>query len=297
MDGLLVIDKPAGPTSHDVVDVVRRLIGTRRVGHVGTLDPAATGVLLIVIGKATRLARFFSSDRKEYVATLLLGTRTNTFDLEGEVIESRPVSVTPDDIAQGLGRMIGTFSQSPPPFSAKKVGGRRAHRLARAGAAVSPRPVEVTIFELDLLELTLPVIVVRLVSSAGFYVRALAEELGQRLGTGACLKALRRTRSGRFRIEDAVALDRLTKTPQDAARRTIPLADLLPELPGVPLTPDGVRRVSLGQAIGPAHTGSPVHQFAGSPVLVRLLTPEGALLAVAERRGTSDLLHPSVVLV
>jgi tRNA pseudouridine55 synthase len=293
-DGLLVIDKPSGPTSHDVVDIVRRLTGTRRVGHVGTLDPAATGVLPLVIGKATRLARFLSGDRKEYVATLLLGTRTNTFDLEGDLIESRVVSVTPDEVARGLVSMIGTFPQRPPPFSAKKVGGARAYRLARAGAAVAPRPVEVSVFELEILEIALPVIVVRLVSSAGFYVRALAEDLGLGLGTGACLKALRRTRSGRFTAADAVALDRLTAAPDEARHRTIAMADLLPELPGVALTPDGVRRVSLGQDVGPADMLTPATVAAPR---MRLLTPDGALLAVAERQDESGLLHPSVVLV
>ncbi|MBI1873794.1 MAG: tRNA pseudouridine(55) synthase TruB [Acidobacteria bacterium] len=294
MDGVLVIDKPPGPTSHDVVDIVRRLVGMRRVGHVGTLDPAATGVLPLVIGKATRLARFLAGDRKEYVATLLLGTRTKTFDLEGEVTESRAVRVTPDQVARGVGSMIGTFFQSPPPFSAKKVGGARAYRLARAGAAVAPPPVEVSLFECELLDLTPPVIIVRLVSSAGFYVRALAEDLGQRLGTGACLQALRRTRSGRFLIDTAVPLDHVIAAPEDAARRVIAMADLLPELPGVPLTSEGIRRVSLGQDIGPGDMLAPTGVLAAR---VRLLTPDGMLVAVAERRPASGFLHPSVVLI
>ncbi|MBI4475723.1 MAG: tRNA pseudouridine(55) synthase TruB [Acidobacteria bacterium] len=292
MDGLLVVDKPVGPTSHDVVDIVRRLLETRRVGHVGTLDPSASGVLPLVIGKATRLARFFTGDRKEYVATILLGTRTDTFDLEGAVVEIRPVRVHAADLTRTMAAMVGRFAQQPPPFSAKKIGGTRAYRLARAGIVVAPTPVGVTLFEVELLETALPLIIVRLVTSGGFYVRAFADDLGQRLCCGACVKTLRRTRSGPFTLADGCSLAHLVETPGAAERHLVPMGKLLPDLPGVTLTAEGVRRATAGREVGPADLLAPVEL--GDRM--RLLSEDGTLVAVAER-GASGLLHPSIVLV
>lgn len=305
MDGVLVIDKPAGPTSHDVVASVRRVLagceaagarsrpGRLRVGHTGTLDPLATGVLPLVIGKATRLARFFGTDRKEYVATIMLGFRTDTFDLEGEVLERRDVTVSPDEVAAAVLTYPRVLLQQPPAFSAKKIAGRRAYRLARTGERPTPHRVQVAIEDLEICEMALPKVTVRLVVSAGFYVRSFAEDLGQRLGTGGCLERLRRTRSGTFTEGEAVPLATLLREPQAATRRVVPLARLLPDLPSVVLTPEGLRRVRAGQDIGPSDGVMLGTAAAGR---LRLVDQDGQLVAIAERVPDTEVLHPALVL-
>ena len=216
IEGVLVVDKPKGMTSHDVVAVVRRILKERRVGHTGTLDPLATGVLPLVIGRATRLARFLSAERKRYEATIALGVETDTFDAEGSAAGGarfeNPAAPLPDEAAvrAALQRFVGTFSQVPPAYSAKKVGGVAAHRLARRGAAVDDLPaVEVTVHDLLVTDYREPTVQVTLEVSSGFYVRSLAHDLGRALGCGAHLAALRRTACGEFDLSSAVPLDGL----------------------------------------------------------------------------------------
>jgi tRNA pseudouridine55 synthase len=304
VDGVLVIDKPLGPTSHDVVALVRRAIGVRRVGHVGTLDPLATGVLPLVVGRATRLAQFLSASDKEYVADIAIGVVSETFDAEGPLT---PYGVAADD-ASGAGaesagnaaaleavlaEFRGSYLQLPPPHSAKKVGGTPAYRLARSRKPVELRRVPVTVHALEALAVEQDVLRLRIVCSAGFYVRRLAHDLGQRLGRGAYLAALRRTRVGTFDEAGAVRLDTLVADDFDAAAHMVPVDRLLPDLPAVVLSGEGVRRVSHGNTVGPGHLAGTPHV---SSVPVRLLDASGALLAIAEARP-GGLLHPTIVLV
>jgi tRNA pseudouridine55 synthase len=293
MNGVLVVDKPSGPTSHDVVGRVRRALGTRRVGHTGTLDPLATGVLPLVIGGATRLAQFLSSDEKEYVADVAFGVSTSTYDALGSELPhegSAPVDLSRLDGA--LGEFRGTYLQTPPAFSAKKVSGKPAYELARSGASPELKPVQVTVTALEVLEQGERRASLRVVCSSGFYVRTLAHELGRRLGCGAYLAALRRTRAGTFTLADAVPLDVLEHEGVAAAPRLILLERLLPAIPSVVLTEDGVRRALHGNILPPSAHESDLPLTAR----VRLLDAAGQLVGIAEMEP-GGLLHPVIVLM
>ena len=293
MNGVLVVDKPSGPTSHDVVGRVRRALGTRRVGHTGTLDPLATGVLPLVIGRATRLAQFLSSDEKEYVADVAFGVSTSTYDALGSELPHEggaPIDLSRLDGA--LGEFRGTYLQTPPAFSAKKVSGKPAYELARSGASPELKPVQVTVTALEVLEQGERRASLRVVCSSGFYVRTLAHELGRRLGCGAYLAALRRTRAGTFTFADAVPLDVLEHEGVAAAPRLIPLERLLPAIPSVVLTEDGVRRALHGNILPPSAHESDLPLTAR----VRLLDAAGQLVGIAEMEP-GGLLHPVIVLM
>jgi tRNA pseudouridine55 synthase len=317
-DGVLVIDKPPGLTSHDVVARVRRLTGQARAGHTGTLDPMATGVLPLVLGRATRLARFFSGASKSYAARVRFGWATTTFDAQGERTwgveggepgapneqgtEDRPeVRAVPerDAVERALSRFVGHQEQTPPAFSAKKIGGVPAHRLARRQRAVVLAPVPVQVEDLRLQAYQEGVADLTLTCSAGFYVRALAHDLGVALGCGAHLVALRRTRSGEFHVQDAIALDAAAAHWGDALR---PLDGLLAALPAVLLRPSAVTRVRHGRELRPEDVERWVPGIAGDlepgTEEVRVLDPEGRLLAIAQRAPGGDgwPLHPGVVL-
>ena len=301
MDGVLVVDKPGGPTSHDVVDRVRRALRTRRVGHTGTLDPFATGVLPVCVGRATRLARFLSGGEKEYVATVRLGFATTTDDRTGEPLGAPvPADVAPAALAAALDGLVGSFDQVPPAFSAKHVGGRRLYELARRGVTVPRAAMPVTVHAIRLLAREADTVEIAVRCSAGTYVRALARDLGERLGTGAHLTALRRTRSGPFDLSQSVCGDDLG----GAAERMIPVAELLLDLPAVTVAAEGRRLVGHGRELGP---GDVVQGFPEGPVeRVRVLDESGALLALAVPTGLGPepsalprvpALHPDVVLV
>jgi len=331
-DGVLIVDKPVGPTSHDVVALVRRVNtqrfdhrqstgaahpapahasgiaaasrrSTMKVGHTGTLDPLASGVLPLVLGKATRLAQFLSSAAKAYDADIELGVSTTTFDRAGEAVVGetfRSVSdVTRSDIEIAVAEFRGTHLQAPPVFSAKKVDGDRAYDLARQSEQVALRPAEVTVHSLDIVEWRGTRLRLRLVCSAGFYVRSLAHAIGRRLGTGGHLAGLVRTRSGDFTLDSAVTLDCLCERPADAAARVVPLHQLLSSLPSLTLTLRGASLASRGGFISAGHLdGGQAVPAAGN---VRLMHPDGRLLAIAERQPTGDagaspVLHPNVVL-
>lgn len=303
MDGALVIDKPAGPTSHDVVAVARRALGVRQIGHAGTLDPLATGVLVLLVGRATRLSQFIVQDEKEYIADVRLGVRTATYDAEGRDPHSR--LPTPSDqhlgnwelgaatVTDVLDSFRGTFLQTPPPFSAKKVGGRPAYEQARRHQPIELKPAAVTVRELERLPSADPGLLrLRLVVSAGFYVRSLAHDIGQRLGCGAHLEALRRTRSGPFLVAESVPFE----TVATGAPMLQPLNRLVGQLPAVTISDEGLRLVSHGNAIGLRHVTE--GRLAGErDDRIRLLAPEGGGLVAIARRGADGLLHPQVVLV
>jgi tRNA pseudouridine55 synthase len=296
MDGVLVIDKPEGPTSHDIVTWCRRRLGIRAVGHTGTLDPMATGVLVLVLGRATRLAQFLSGQSKAYEAAIRLGLSTDTWDRTGLAASPAHDGPWPDAAAvtAALAALTGARLQLPPPFSAKKVEGERAHRLARRGETVRIEPAMVELHECELLSADVPILRVRLRSSAGFYVRSLAQELGQALGCGACLESLRRTASGTFTLADAADPKLLDEQPGLAASRMLPLERLLPDLPAVRLDQAAALRAGHGNEVG-VPDGAADAALAGAE-FVRLLDPDGRLLAIARPTGRSGLLHPAVVL-
>lgn len=300
MNGVLLIDKPPGPTSHDVVARLRRTSGERRIGHTGTLDPLASGLLPLVMGSATRLASALSGREKSYDAGIRLGFATDTDDAEGQPIGPASTAL-PDDraVEHALAQFRGTLEQVPPQHSAKKIGGQRAYDLARRNRVVDLRPVTVTVHTLEWIGREAnDVIDVRVSASAGFYVRALARDLGRLLGCGAHLARLRRTGVGPFRVERALPLSEAERLGRNVAARLIPPADALPDLPGVRVTDAGRTRVAHGNSIGPEHVAGPwvgVRAAGeGHRVLCRILGPEGGLLALAEARGGA--LHPVVVL-
>ena len=306
MDGVLVIDKPEGLTSHDVVAAARRLLGEKRIGHTGTLDPLATGVLPLACGRATRLVRFLSMAEKEYDATILFGVTTDTLDVTGEEISRGGGVPSRDALVAALRSFEGEQMQVPPAYSAKKVAGRRAYELARRDEPVALEPVRVRGMRIELLEYGNDRCRISLTCSSGFYVRALVRDLGERCGTGATLEALRRTRSGDFTLDEAVDLDTLgpirdrtnpeSRIPNPGLETAlIPLERLLPGFPAVTVTSEGLTRVSHGQHVRPVDLT--VEATLGAAEWVRLLDPSGALVAVGTPQRLSGFLHPEVVLI
>jgi tRNA pseudouridine55 synthase len=292
---------------------VRRAIGISRVGHTGTLDPLATGVLPLVIGRATRLASYISGADKEYVAVVRFGMATPTYDAEGRAAGSGAApsaaevaavaGLDPPGIRKALAAFEGRFLQTPPPFSAKKVGGTPAYKLARQKKPVDVKPVEVTVREIEVRGYADGLAEVRLVCSSGFYVRSLAHDLGQRLGCGAHLDGLRRTRVGELTLDDAVLLEALAVEGVEVAeRRMIPMDRLLTHLPAVVVSDIGAKRTGHGSALGPVDVDGAFPEAAGlsregsEECRLRLLDRAGTLLGLAEQRR-DGLLHPVVVLV
>jgi tRNA pseudouridine55 synthase len=259
VSGVLVVDKPIGLTSHDVVQIVRRGSGIRRAGHTGTLDPRASGVLVILIGPAVRLSEYVSASDKRYQATIRLGSSTDTYDAEGRIVSPE---VSSDNIAEDqfhdiLQQFVGEIQQVPPPYSAVKVKGKKAYEMARKGQKVKLEPRTINVYGLEILEWALPEVVIDVYCSSGTYVRSLANDLGEELGTGAHLIGLRRTKSGRFTLRDAVPLRRLQESFEAGEwyRYLIPAAEALSDWPLVELDADEVELVRHGHRV-PAETGS-----------------------------------------
>ena len=283
MIGALLIDKPPGPTSHDVVALVRQAVGTRAVGHTGTLDPFASGLLVVLVGRATRLARFVEGQRKQYLATARLGVATTTDDRTGAPlgVHREVPGLSEADVCGALESLAGVQRQRPPAFSAKHVAGERSYRLARRGEAVSLPEAEVQVDAIELVRWESPLVVFRTTVSAGTYVRALARDLGERLGTGAHLVELRREAIGSLRVEDAL--------PLAAVKKGVVLRDpreVLPELPVVTLDEAGEMDIRHGRPIA-VPAGLTAAEYVG-------LEANGVLLAVARVDGSR--LQPAVVL-
>ena len=275
--GLLVVDKPAGVTSHDVVGMARRRLGERRIGHAGTLDPDATGVLLVGVGWVTRLMRYLQGMDKDYVAQVVLGVRTDTLDSSGTVVATcDPSGVTGDDVRAAAARLTGEIEQVPPMVSALKVDGRRLHELAREGIEVDRAPRRVTVSRFDVQPTGDPAVWdVAVTVSSGTYVRSLADDLGQLLGVGAHLRNLRRTRVGPFVVDDAA--------PPDAA-------ELLPAVDAL----RGMARIAGSDSdVAAARTGRTLPRPDGDGPWA-LVDASGALVAVYEADG--DRARPGVVL-
>ncbi|MFZ5855203.1 MAG: tRNA pseudouridine(55) synthase TruB [Chloroflexota bacterium] len=276
ISGVLVVDKPVGMTSHDVVEAIRRGTGIRRAGHTGTLDPRASGVLVILVGPAVRLSEYVSASDKRYQAIIRLGSSTDTFDADGKFVQSnQPVNVTEEQFEKILKNFEGEIEQTPPPYSAVKVGGRRAYDMARQGEEVSLEPRKIQVHHLEVLEWAPPEVVVDVHCSSGTYVRSLANDIGVQLGTGAYLVGLRRTKSGRFSLRDATPLRKLQEAFQAGNwyQFLIPAAEALADWPAVELNPDEVEEVRHGHRVKAAAE-------AEQPQLVRGVSAAGELIAL-----------------
>lgn len=245
--GLLILDKPTGPTSHDAVQRLRRLSGQRRIGHAGTLDPLAEGVLLVCLGRATRFVEYLVGLDKTYETTVRLGQATTTYDAEGTVTLERSVEVTPGQIEAALDAWRGPIQQRVPLFSAVKRDGQPLYKSARRGEAVEPPVREVTIHALDVLSFTPPLLTLRVVCSSGTYIRSLAHDLGAALGCGGHVAALRRTAVGRFTIAQAVSLDALT--PENLAEYLLPPEAAVAHLPRLDVDEASAARLAMGQRL------------------------------------------------
>ncbi|MDP3937701.1 MAG: tRNA pseudouridine(55) synthase TruB [Deltaproteobacteria bacterium] len=276
--GVLLVDKPAGLTSHDVVELLRRLPGVRRSGHAGTLDPLATGLLVVCINEATKASRFLMAGEKEYLARVRLGIETDTQDVTGTVTrEADWAGASPELIAREAAGLVGEIEQVPPMYSAVKQGGVRLHVLARAGKEVDRAPRKVSIRAIEIESVALPELTLRVTCAKGTYIRTLAWELGRRLGCGATLAGLRRTRSGRFSIEQAQPLEALLEGKGEAlGKHLIPLAEALAE----EWTPSLVDADTAARAAQGQPPDAPSGSRAGDRVMI--LGPAGGVVALTE---------------
>ena len=279
MDGILVIDKSEGMTSHDVVQAIRKRFGMRKAGHLGTLDPMATGVLPVSVGRATRLAQFLPASPKEYSGEIRFGFSTNTYDREGSPTSGeKPLDRSADEIRERVRSLTGTLDQVPPPFSAKKIGGVPSYKHARANRSVEIAPVQIEVQQFELLGLEPPFAKFRVVCSGGTYVRSLAHDLGQLVGCGAHLTALRRTRSGEFRIADASTLERISETD------LVPMDRLLVSWPRIEVSGTDEGKVLHGNQIRAVCPDS----------LARIFNKKGEFIALASIE--SGWVRPRLVL-
>lgn len=298
-DGILVVDKPAGWTSHDVVAKVRRICRTRRVGHTGTLDPFATGVLVVCLNQATRIVRYLIGDDKEYRAVMRLGFRTDTGDLTGSPVAppADASRISASDLERAVESFRGRISQVPPMYSAKKIGGVKLYEMARRGEEVERRPIEVEIREIELTSGPLPegpgsltaIASFRVVCSSGTYVRTLAEDIGRRLGTGAHLVELRRTRAGRCSLDQAMSIDQIEKLAEDDRIQdaVIGMTDAL-EMTQIPLGESELVDVSHGRPIRSAE------DFDHGMTAI-LTAPDGSPVAIAEFDADRAVWLPRIV--
>ena len=256
ISGVLVVDKPVGMTSHDVVQVIRRGTNIRRAGHTGTLDPRASGVLVVLIGPAVRLSEYVAASDKRYQAVIMLGTTTDTYDADGKTLSSSPVNITEEQFDTELQKFVGQIEQVPPPYSAIKVQGHKAYELARKGEEVELEPRIINVYSLELLEWAPPEVVIDVNCSSGTYVRSLVNDLGARLGCGATLTGLRRTKSGRFTLRDAVPLRKLNEAfmENNWYQYLIPAADALSDWPMIELSNEQVDALRHGMRIAAGET-------------------------------------------
>lgn len=277
ISGVLVVDKPVGMTSHDVVQAIRNGTGLRRAGHTGTLDPRASGVLVVLIGPAVRLSEFVSASDKRYQAIIRLGSTTDTFDADGKFTNSgETVDVTEEKFEEVLKTFVGEIEQTPPPYSAVKVQGRKAYEMARHGEEVELTPRKITVHHLEVLEWAPPEVVIDVHCSSGTYVRSLANDLGEKLGCGAYLVGLRRTKSGRFSLREATPLRKLQEAfnAGNWYQYLIPAAEALAEWSAVELSPDEVESVRHGHRVKAAADSK--------PGLVRGVSTQGELVALMD---------------
>ena len=277
MTGIVIVDKPAGWTSQDVTARLRRVFGTRRIGHGGTLDPMATGVLPVFVGRATRGVEFFEHADKTYEAVLRLGTVTDTQDSTGTVLEKRPVTVTEAEFRDILPKFTGKIAQVPPMYSAIKVDGKKLYELARAGKEIERKPREITIFSLDLLEFTGETAKIRVHCSKGTYIRTLCHDIGAALGCGGCMEALRRTAAGEYTLADSVELDTLlnAERPEDYLRD---VDTLFRQYPAVTLTEKQTLRCRNGNSFSIALPEGSYRAYDGQGTFLMLAKVRGGIM-------------------
>lgn len=288
MNGVLILDKPAGPTSHDVINRVRRILGQRSVGHLGTLDPMATGVLPLVIGSLTRLAQFYTHAEKTYEGTIRFGFSTETYDAEGEPTSTaQAVSLCADEVKAMAARFHGVIEQTPPPFSAKKIQGVPAYKLARKHKEVSVKPVQVEIKEFEILSVEADRAHFRARVGSGTYVRSVAHDMGQMLGCGAHLESLRRTAVAEFTLEDAHTLEELANAGESLDDFFVHPRKLLPQLPSVAADELTAARIRNGRTVNlpELSRARQVKVFCGQRELIAIAT-----------RVAGTLFHPEIVL-
>jgi tRNA pseudouridine55 synthase len=287
LDGILNVDKPLGLTSHDIVAQLRRIAGQRQVGHAGTLDPLATGVLLVCLGQATRVSQYLMASAKTYQAVIHLGISTTTLDAEGEITSERPVSVTRRQIEAVLGQFVGHIDQVPPMYSAIKKNGVKLYELARQGIIVERPPREVDIYALHITEWAYPLIHVTVECGPGTYIRALARDVGIALGCGAHLAALRRTRSGSFSAEQAVTIEQLEAAFAKGSERAwlYPLDTALANLPSIHLDQNSASKLVLGQAVN-------VSCDASAGDCARAYGPDNRFIALVKRGAQASSWRP-----
>ena len=290
MNGVIVIDKPAGPTSHDVVNRMRRLLAQREIGHLGTLDPSATGVLPLVLGKLTRLAQFYNNSEKSYEGTIRFGLATDTYDADGEPSgPAQPVLFDLEELEQAVARFRGPIEQLPPPFSAKKINGVPAYKLARKKKEVRLKPVQVEIRELEMTGFDGERATFRARVGSGTYMRCVAHDIGQRLGCGAHLASLRRTAVAEFGIEDAHTLEEVQEQVERAPVSELFMhpRELLPEFPSVTANEESAAKIRAGRAVNLPELSRASH--------VKVFYGQRELIAIATRIAGS-LFHPKIVL-
>lgn len=293
MNGVLLVDKPSGMTSHDVVNRIRKAAGLRKVGHTGTLDPAATGLLLICLGAATRLSKYLTGMDKEYMGTLKLGLTTDSYDSDGTILEESDVpELSEKELSGLLAPYTGTIEQIPPMVSAVKVGGKRLYTLARKGEVVERPTREVTVSRFEILEWDSPLATFVVQCTTGTYVRSLCHDIGQDIGCGAILASLRRTVVGSHHVDDAIPLDDL-KNPGNVEERLLSMGSVL-SMPSVTVTPQGHRMVLSGNQINPNQLTEDAPEEQG---LVQIKSRSGELLALAdlEHRSTGTWIQPRKV--
>jgi len=290
VSGVLVVDKPVGLSSHDVVQIIRNGTKIRRAGHTGTLDPRASGVLVVLLGPAVRLSEYVSASEKRYQAVIELGITTDTYDLEGQVTRRSPVDITYEEFEQALQSFVGEFEQKPPAYSAIKVKGEKAYEMARRGEDVELEPRLIQVHELELLDWDPPEAVIDIQCSSGTYVRSLAHDLGDKLGCGATLTGLRRTKNGRFGLRDAVSLRKLQEAfaNGDWYQYLIPAAEALGDWYTVELTVEQVDEVRPGHRVPAAE---PVEEGKWA----RAVSQEGELVALMEYDSAANEWQPRKV--
>jgi len=284
MDGVVVIDKPAGRTSHDVVSEVKRIMGARKAGHTGTLDPMATGVLPVCLDEATKLAGFFSDERKEYLATMRLGIKTDTLDTEGRITGTSDKRVTEEEVRGALLKMVGKISQVPPAYSAVKYQGEPLYKWARRGVFVEKAARNVEIYEIAVLPVSLPDVTFKVSCSKGTYIRTLCSDVGENLGCGACLSKLRRLKSGFFSEEMAVSLDNggRTNKKEELQKKILSMASTLPSLASLEITNEAAEKLLAGFQPSAAMMKSHVLPFLEAGDVIKLTNSGGCLVAIIE---------------
>lgn len=284
MDGVIIIDKPAGKTSHDVVSEVKRILGVKKAGHTGTLDPMVTGVLPVCLNEATKLAGFLTGEDKEYLATMLLGVKTDTLDIEGKIISQSDNFVTEEEISAAMAQMVGTIKQVPPAYSAVKHCGKPLYKWARSGVLLEMEPREVIIHSIVIENISFPRVTFRVVCSKGTYIRTLCSDVGDLLGPGACLYSLRRLRSGYFSEEMAVSLNNYEDNDKKnkLLEKILPMAELLPLLTSIELEDHSAAKLRNGWQPSVEMMKEHDLPFLKAGDMVKFISSSGYLLAVAE---------------